>query len=70
MISDEDISKRVKDLFDFRLGWIVREFGLRRIPGSRPGGFYQRLASYGHMGRQDMDLPWELTDRADALKEG
>ncbi len=70
VIPDAEISKRVSALFDFRLGWIVREFQLRRIPGTRSGGFYQRLATYGHMGRNDLDVPWERMDRAEALKAG
>ncbi len=68
-VSEDEVAKRVKRWFDFRLGWIVREFRLRRIPASRPGGFFQRLACYGHMGRQDLDVPWERTDRAEALLE-
>jgi S-adenosylmethionine synthetase len=68
-VSEDEVSDRVKALFDFRLGWIVKEFNLRRIPAIQTGGFFQRLACYGHMGRDDLDIPWERTDRADALKE-
>lgn len=68
IVSEDEVSERVKTLFDFRLGWIVREFNLRRLPALQPGGFFQQVACYGHMGRSDLDLPWEKTDRADALK--
>jgi S-adenosylmethionine synthetase len=67
-VSEDEVADRVKALFDFRLGWIVREFNLRRLPALQPGGFFQQVACYGHMGRSDLDLPWERTDRADALK--
>lgn len=67
-LSEDEVADRVKAVFDFRLGWIVRELELRRIPGTLPGGFFQRIACYGQMGRSDLDLPWEKTDRADALK--
>jgi len=32
------------------------------------GGFYQKLAAYGHVGRMDLELPWEKTDKAEVLK--
>ncbi|MGB5830997.1 MAG: methionine adenosyltransferase [Thiohalocapsa sp.] len=67
-IASPDIAKRLNDSFDFRLGAIVRDLGLRLLPGEQPEGFYRRLATYGHMGRVDLDLPWERLDRVDALK--
>jgi S-adenosylmethionine synthetase len=33
------------------------------------GGFYQKLAAYGHVGRMDIGLPWEVTDKAALLQE-
>ena len=53
---------------DFRLGGIVRDLGLQNLPRDRGGSFYQRLAVYGHMGRMDLEVPWERTDKADALR--
>jgi S-adenosylmethionine synthetase len=68
-VDDAEITRRVKAAFDFRLGAIVRDLGLRRLPAERPKGFYQLLATYGHMGRVDLDVPWERLDRVDALKK-
>ncbi len=67
-ISDDEISALVERNFDFRLGGIVRQFDLRRLPSLSSGGFYRKLAAYGHFGRTDMDLPWEETDKAGVLR--
>jgi S-adenosylmethionine synthetase len=56
--------------FDFRLAGILRQFKLRQLPVKHTGGFYQKLAAYGHFGRTDMDLPWEATDKAKNLAAG
>ena len=56
--------------FDFRLAGILRQFRLRQLPVKHTGGFYQKLAAYGHFGRTDMDLPWEATDKAKDLAAG
>jgi S-adenosylmethionine synthetase len=61
------ITSRLEDTIDFRLGGIVRDLGLKNL-SSRTEGFYRHLAVYGHMGRIDLDVPWEKTDKADALK--
>ncbi len=55
--------------FDFRPAAVIRQFNLRHLPSLDPDGFYQKLAAYGHMGRMDMDLPWERTDKMQALQE-
>jgi S-adenosylmethionine synthetase len=68
-ISDDKISKLVKKHFDFRLGGIVKEFDLRRLPSKSKGGFYRKLAAYGHFGRADFELPWEATDKVDLLTQ-
>jgi S-adenosylmethionine synthetase len=67
-LDESTLAARVAEVFDFRVGAIVRDFRLQRLPGERRDGFYRRLAVYGHMGRVDMDLPWEQTDKIDALK--
>ncbi len=67
-ISDTKILALVKDLFDFRLGAIIKEFDLRNLPVRSKGGFYRKLAVYGQVGRMDVDLPWERTDRAEQLR--
>ena len=42
---------------------------LRFLPARMKGGFYQKLAVYGHVGRMDIGLPWEVTDKAALLQE-
>ncbi len=66
-IEDEEISRRVQRCFDFRLGAIIRDFRLRQLPSMNRGGFYRKLASFGHFGRLDMPLPWEATDKTEVL---
>jgi S-adenosylmethionine synthetase len=66
-IADDDIARRLREAFDFRIGAIVRDLRLRELPGEHPEGFYRRLAVYGQMGRTDFDVPWERTDRAGRL---
>ncbi len=67
-IPDQEILALVKKTFDFRLGAIIKEFDLKNLPSKTKGGFYRRLAVYGQVGRTDMDLPWERTDKAAELK--
>lgn len=63
----EEILKMVNTHFDFRLGAILGQFNLRHLPALNPEGFYRRIAAYGHVGRDDLDLPWENTDKAELL---
>ncbi|MEJ2310184.1 MAG: methionine adenosyltransferase [Gammaproteobacteria bacterium] len=68
-IEEREIVSRLREVFDFRLGAIVRDLRLRQLPSEgKQSGFYKRLASYGQMGRVDLDVPWEQTDKAKALK--
>ena len=60
-VADERIEAAVSETFDLRPAAIIRDLGLRRP-------IYEKLAAYGHMGRTDLDLSWEKTDRADKLK--
>ena len=69
IISDEEIALLVERTFDFRLAAIVRQFNLRYLPSTIKGGFYRKLASYGHVGRMDIGLPWEITDKIPALQD-
>jgi len=62
-IPDEEITVILEKHFDFRLAGILKQFNLRFLPSLRKGGFYRKLAAYGHMGRTDIDLPWEATDK-------
>jgi S-adenosylmethionine synthetase len=68
-VDDEEIRKRIEANFDFRLGSIISRFRLRYLPAAVKGGFYRKLAAYGHVGRQDIGLPWEQTNLADALRQ-
>lgn len=67
-VDDRQLTQRVGEIFDFRLASIVRDFRLQHLPAERGGDFFRKLAVYGHMGRIDLDLPWEQTDKTDALK--
>jgi S-adenosylmethionine synthetase len=60
-VSDEKINKAIREVFDLRPGAIIRDLDLRRP-------IYRKTAAYGHFGRTDVDLPWEHTGRAEALK--
>ena len=60
-VPDEQLSDAVEQVFDLRPAAIIRDLGLRRP-------IYRQLAAYGHFGRDDLDLSWEKTDRAKALK--
>jgi S-adenosylmethionine synthetase len=67
-VSEELIAALVEKHFDFRLAGIVKQFNLRRLPMTIKGGFYRKLAAYGHMGRMDIGLPWEVTDKLFLLR--
>lgn len=59
------IAALIERHFDVRLAGITRQFKVRYLPSLIKGGFYQRLAAYGHMARMDNGLPWESIDKAD-----
>ncbi|MFZ5906442.1 MAG: methionine adenosyltransferase [Nitrospirota bacterium] len=69
-LSDDEIALLVEKHFDFRIASILKQFNLRYLPASIKGGFYRKLAAYGHVGRMDIGLPWEITDKSGILKEG
>jgi S-adenosylmethionine synthetase len=60
-ISDEKIADLISEHFDLRPGAIIRDLNLRRP-------IYRQTAAYGHFGRDDIQLPWEDTSRAAALR--
>jgi S-adenosylmethionine synthetase len=66
-LDDDVIADRLKQVIDFRPGGIVRDLGLKKL-SSQLGGFYRKLAVYGHMGRRELEVPWEDTAIADKLK--
>jgi S-adenosylmethionine synthetase len=67
-LADAELVQRLERTFDFRPAAIVKRFGLRSLPARRDGVFYRELASYGQVGRDDLDLPWERLDHVDALR--
>ena len=60
-VSDVELEEAVEKVFDLRPAAIIRDLDLRRP-------IYRQTAAYGHFGRTDLDLPWERTDRVEALK--
>ncbi len=60
-VPDHVLEKAVGEVFDLRPSAIIRDLGLRRP-------IYRKLAAYGHMGREDLGVAWEKTDRAAALR--
>ena len=60
-VPEEKIETAVESVFDLRPAAIIETLGLRKP-------IYRKLAAYGHMGREDLGVLWEKTDRVDALK--
>ena len=61
-VSDEKLDEIIRDNFDLRPAGIIKMLDLRRP-------IYRQTAAYGHFGRNDLDLPWEKTDKAETLKK-
>lgn len=61
-VTESEIVKWVRELFDLRPAGIIKMLNLRRP-------IYKQTAAYGHFGRTDLNVPWEQTDKAEALKE-
>jgi len=61
VISDEKIVELIRKHFDMRPAAIIRDLGLRRP-------IFKQVAAYGHFGRDDLDLTWERTDKAELLR--
>ncbi len=61
-VSDDKLVEIVRENFDLRPAGIIKMLDLRRP-------IYKQTAAYGHFGRNDLDLPWEKTDKADVLKK-
>ena len=60
-VGDEKLESAVRSVFDLRPSAIIRDLDLRRP-------IYRKLAAYGHMGREDLGVSWEKTDRVEDLK--
>jgi S-adenosylmethionine synthetase len=61
-LPESEIAEIVTKVFDLRPAAIIRDLDLRRP-------IYRQVAAYGHMGRTDIDLPWEKTDKAEEIKK-
>ena len=61
-VAESKLEAAVRELFDLRPAGIIKMLDLKRP-------IYRQTAAYGHMGRTDIDLPWEKLDKVDALKE-
>ena len=61
VVSDNELEAAVEKVFDLRPTAIIRDLDLRKP-------IYRQLAAYGHMGREELGVAWEKTDRVDALK--
>ncbi len=61
-LADEEIARLIDENFDLRPGAIIRDLGLR-------SPIYLPTATYGHFGRDDLDLPWERLDRLEGFRE-
>ncbi len=61
VIPDSEIAERILKVFDLTPSGIIKNLDLRRP-------IYKQTAAYGHFGRNDLDLPWERTDKAELLK--
>lgn len=60
-VDEEKLEKSIRELFDLRPAGIIKMLDLRRP-------IYRQTAAYGHFGRNDLDLPWERTDKAEQLR--
>lgn len=68
-VDEDKLLAVVQQHFELRPAGIIQAFNLQRLPGDRGGRFFQDVAAYGHLGRTDLDLPWEATDKVALLQE-
>ena len=62
IVPDDELAKAVSAVFDFRPAAIIEQLDLRRP-------IYRQLSAYGHIGREDLDVAWEKTDKTAKLRE-
>ena len=62
VVAESKLQEAVRQIFDLRPAGIIQMLDLKQP-------IYRQTAAYGHMGRTDIDLPWEKTDKVQALKE-
>ncbi len=68
-IDDDRLLELVKQHFELRPAGIIQTFNLQGLPAERGGRFYQDVAAYGHVGRDDLELPWEQIDKVGLLQQ-
>jgi len=68
-VDEDQLLEVIRKNFELRPAGIIQAFDLQSLPQQRGGRFYQDTAAYGHFGRPDLDLPWERTDKVEALKQ-
>ena len=68
-VNEDKLLELVRQHFELRPAGIIQTLNLRNLPQERGGRFYQDVAAYGHFGRNDLDLSWEKTDKAELLKD-
>ena len=66
VISQDNLKELIKNNFDLRPAAIIKEFDLRNLPKKMGGEFFRKTASYGHFGRNDLNLPWERVEEKSA----
>ncbi|MFN5513965.1 MAG: methionine adenosyltransferase [Cyanobacteriota bacterium] len=67
-VDEDKLLAVISEHFELRPAGIIQAFNLRSLPGERGGRFFQDVAAYGHFGRDDLDLPWEKTDKVELLQ--
>ncbi|CAD5978490.1 S-adenosylmethionine synthase [Planktothrix tepida] len=68
-VDENKLLEVVQANFELRPAGMIQAFNLQKLPAERGGRFFQDVAAYGHLGRTDLDLPWEKTDKVQLLKE-
>ena len=68
-LSDSELAELVSKHFDLRPAAIIQNFDLQNLPAKNNGSFYRHVAAYGHLGRSDLNLPWEQTDKVAELQK-
>lgn len=68
-VPEERIERAIGEVFELGPASIIAELRLRELPAMHGGIFFRALAAHGHLGRRDLELPWEREDRASALAD-
>jgi S-adenosylmethionine synthetase len=66
-VSDKKLLDYCRQCFDFRVGAILHTFALHTLPAATKGDVFRKLACYGHMGRTDLEVPWEAANQCNNL---